>query len=134
MALGLNPDRKIQPFSFHAVHRVAPDGQLKIEILAELMQQMKVDLEPDNPDAGWFLFRGGTTVVLTEAGRVRYAIQKNIGEDNSENKRLARQRAYYQDMASSLAMTAYGYDEIQKYLPRRGKKTPMNFALIHRGY
>jgi hypothetical protein len=135
-ALGLNPDpkRKIAAHSFHAVHRVAPDGQLKIEILAELMQQMDVDLDPSDSDAGWFTFRGGTTLVLTEEGKVRYAIQKNIGEDNEENQRLAAQRTYYQDVGSSLAMTTYGYGEIQKYLPRRGKKTPMNFAMIHRGY
>jgi hypothetical protein len=134
LALGLNEKQKIQAHSFHAVHRVAPDGQLKVEILAELMQQMDVDLEPDNPDAGWFTFRGGATLVLTEDGEVRYAIQKNLGEDNADNKRLARQRAYYQDVASSFAMTTYGYDLIKNYLPRRGKKTPMNFALIHRGY
>ncbi len=133
-AIGLNQKQKIQPFSFHAVHRVAPDGQLKIEILAELMQQMAVDLEPDNPDAGWFVFRGGTTLVLKEDGTVRYAIQKNLGEDNSDNTRLGRQRAYYQEMGTSLAITTYGYDLIKKYLPRRGQKTPMNFALIHRGY
>lgn len=134
LAVGLNEKQKIQPFSFHAVHRVAPDGQLKVEILAELMQQMEVDLDPKDPDAGWFVFRGGTTLVLKEDGTVRYAIQKNLGEDNLDNRRLARQRAYYQNVATSLAITTYGYDLIKNYLPQRGKKTPMNFALIHRGY
>ena len=95
---------------------------------------MDVPLDPTDKDSLEFTYRGGTTLVLTEDGTVRYAIQKNLGEDDSKNKRLARQRAYYQDMESSLAITTYGSKELQKYLPRHGKKTPMNFALIHRGY
>lgn len=133
-ALGLNPNQNVQAFSFHAIHRVAPDGRLKVEVIAELMQQMDVLLDPDDKDSEVFTFRGGTTVILTDKGEVRYAIQKNLGEDNKDNRRLQRQRDYYQTSMASMAVAAYGSDELQNFLPRRGRKRPMNFSLVHRGY
>lgn len=133
-ALGLNPKEPVQAFSFHAIHRVAPDGGLKVEMIAELMQQMDVALDPDDKDSEVFTFRGGTTVILTDKGEVRYAIQKNLGEDNKDNKRLKRQRDYYQNSMASMAMAAYGTEEMQNFLPRRGRKRQMNFSMVHRGY
>ncbi|HKO36722.1 MAG TPA: hypothetical protein VJV21_09600 [Pyrinomonadaceae bacterium] len=133
-ALGLNPKEPVQAYSFHAIHRVAPDGGLKVEMIAELMQQMDVALDPDDKDSEIFTFRGGTTVILTDKGEVRYAIQKNLGEDNKDNKRLKRQRDYYQNSMASMAMAAYGSEEMQDFLPRRGRKRQMNFSLVHRGY
>lgn len=103
-------------------------------MLAELMQQMDVPLDPDDKDSEWFTFRGGTTLILTDQGVVRYAIQKNLGEDNKKNERLWRQREYYQNSVASMAMAAYGEEEIRNYLPRRGRKRSMNFSLVHRGY
>lgn len=133
-ALGLNPNEPVQAFSFHAIHRVAPDGGLKVEMIAELMQQMDVALDPDDKDSDIFTFRGGTTVILTDKGEVRYAIQKNLGEDSKDNKRLKRQRDYYQNSMASMAMAAYGTEEMQNFLPRRGRKRQMNFSMVHRGY
>ena len=47
-ALGLrrrgNGQKGIQPWTFHPVHRVGPDGQLRFEIVAELVQQERVTL------------------------------------------------------------------------------------------
>jgi hypothetical protein len=133
-ALGLNPKEPVQAFSFHSIHRVAPDGGLKVEMIAELMQQMDVALDPDDKDSDVFTFRGGTTVILTDKGEVRYAIQKNLGEDSKDNKRLQRQRDYYQNSMASMAMAPYGTEEMQNFLPRRGRKRQMNFSLVHRGY
>ena len=133
-ALGLNPNDKVQAFSFHAIHRVAPDGRLKVEIIAELMQQMEVPLDKSDKTSERFTFRGGTTVVLTDEGRVRYAIQKNLGQDDANNERLKRQREYYFTSDAAMAMATYGDKEIADLLPRKGHKRPMNFSVVHRGY
>src|SRR5438132_1772172 len=45
-ALGLTPGVPVQAHSFHPVHRVGPDGRLRVEIVAELMQQTEVRLDP----------------------------------------------------------------------------------------
>jgi hypothetical protein len=133
-ALGLNQKEKVQTLSFHAIHRTAPDGRLKVEMIAELMQHMDVPLDPDDKDSATFTFRGGSTILLTDEGEVRYAIQKNLGKDDKGNRRLARQRQYIQDTIGSMAFTSYGDDEIKDLLPRHGQKRPMNFSLVHRGY
>jgi hypothetical protein len=133
-ALGLNPDNKVQAFSFHAIHRVAPDGRLKVEIIAELMQQMEVPLDRSDRTSEKFTFRGGTTIVLTDEGKVRYAIQKNLGKDDAQNVRLKQQREYYYTSEAAMAMATYGDKEISDFLPRKGHKRPMNFGLVHRGY
>lgn len=132
-ALGLNKG-DVAPFSFHEVHRVGPDGRLKFEIVAELVQQMDVHLDPNDENSPRFTYRGGTTVVLSHEGEVRYAIQKSLGKDDPSNERLARVREYYQEVEAGMAMSGYVDGGIKNRLPRRGKRAPMNFSLIHRGY
>lgn len=135
-ALGLNSSEPVQAHSFHAISRVGPTGQVKVEIIAELMQKTDVPLDPKDEDSVEFTFRGGTTVVLTQDGKVKYAIQKSLGQDNPKNERLARQRAYYQQLSMSMAMTAYLNQQGMQDYVGGGKKgsRPMRFDLIHRGY
>jgi hypothetical protein len=126
-ALGLSSQHPVQAHSFHAVGRVGPTGRVNVEIVAELMQKMEVRLDPKDEDSETFTFRGGTTVVLTEEGKVRYAIQKSLGKDNAKNERLRRQREYYRETEEAMAMATY--------ISRTGRKDqPMRFNLIHRGY
>jgi hypothetical protein len=135
-ALGLNSQKPVQAHSFHAVTRVGPSGSLSVEMVAELMQQMDVDLDPKDKDSPTLTFRGGTTLVLTHEGKVRYAIQKGLGIDNAQNGRLQRQREYYRQLGEGLAMTPY-LDRLgmENYLGSgRRKGQPMRFDLIHRGY
>ena len=127
VALGLTPGVPVQAHSFHPVHRVGPDGSLSVEIVAELMQQTEVHLDPNDKNSEKFTFRGGTTIVLNREGQVRYAIQKSLGKDNSENERLRRQRQYYYDMDAVSGLTTY-------LAPSPFDGRPMNFNLIHRGY
>jgi hypothetical protein len=127
VGLGLTPGVPVQAHSFHPVHRVAPNGRLSVEIIAELMQQTEVALDSKARKSTKFTFRGGTTIVLNREGQVRYAIQKRLGKNNSRNERLARQRVYYQQMDASSGLTTY--------LGRSTMKgRPMNFNMIHRGY
>jgi hypothetical protein len=126
-ALGLISQHPVQAHSFHAVGRVGPTGRVNVEIVAELMQKMEVNLDPKDEDSETFTFRGGTTVVLTEEGKVRYAIQKSLGKDDAQNERLKRQREYYRETEEAMAMATY--------ISRTGRKDqPMRFNLIHRGY
>ncbi len=127
--LGLSPNLPIQARTFHEVHRVAPDGQLKFDVVAELTQQREVLSDPDNPDSGPMTFRGGTTLIFSSDGEVRYSIQKSIGEekDDETNPRLKRQREYQTQLQANLAMAAY-------FAPSAEDKRPMNFEVIHRGY
>ncbi|HEY6045596.1 MAG TPA: hypothetical protein VIU65_03280 [Pyrinomonadaceae bacterium] len=135
-ALGLNSQRPVQAHSFHAVARVKPDGGVNVEIIAELMQQMDVDLDPKDKDTPAFTFRGGTTVVLTHEGKVRYAVQKSLGQDNRQNRRLQEQREYYRQLGEGLAIAPYlNRAGMETYLGRgRFKGRPMRFDLLHRGY
>jgi hypothetical protein len=135
-ALGLNSQRPVQAHSFHSVARVNPSGSVNVEMVAELMQQMDVDLDPTDKNSPTFTYRGGTTVVLTHEGKVRYAIQKSIGKDVPKNRRLQRQREYYRQLNEGLAITTYqDRQEMENYLGHGRKKgQPMRFDLIHRGY
>lgn len=133
LGLSVDPNRKVQARTFHTVHRVAPDGRLIFDIVAEFTQQRPdVPINPDDPSQGTFTFRGGTTVIFNREGEVRYAIQKSIGEekDDKQNPRLIRQREYLSNMASGFSIAPY-------WDPSEGKmmeKFPMNFSMIHRGY
>jgi hypothetical protein len=136
-ALGLNAQIPVQAHSFHSVARVNPSGNVVVEMVAELMQEMDVDLDPKDRDSPAFTFRGGTTVVLTHEGKVRYAIQKSLGKDDAQNVRLQRQREYYQQLGEGLAMTPYlNRSGMEAYLGHGGKRKgqPMRFDLVHRGY
>jgi hypothetical protein len=125
--LGLSPGAKIAVRSFHPIHRVGPDGQLRFEIAVELMQHYdNVPVDPDLPAGPAFTFRGGTTLILDHEGHVRYSIQKPLGDNDNANQRIQRQRVYYakRDELSVLAL----------YSSRDSNDRSMNFNIVHRGY
>ncbi len=72
--------------------RVAPDGSTRTEVIANIQQRRALPLDPDNPKAGVFRFRGGATLIFDPregARRIRYMIIKNSASET----RIARQRA-----------------------------------------
>jgi hypothetical protein len=122
-ALGLSQETKVQAFSFRPVHRVGPDGQLRLGYVAELVQKRdKVPLDPQDAKSPTFTFHGGSTLLLDADGTVRYAIAKGLDDE----KRLAAQRGYYERLATSMAATAY------REPPEEIFELP--FAAIHRGF
>jgi hypothetical protein len=125
--LGLETDQTIQAHSFHDVYRPDPDGQLQIQMVVELVQRMNVRRDPNDPTSPQFTFRGGTTLIIDEDGTVQYSIQKRLWKDNQDNPRLARQRAYYQQIDEGTAGLTYGG---QSAFAGRNSA----FSLIHRGY
>ncbi|MBL8719447.1 MAG: hypothetical protein JNL79_25895 [Myxococcales bacterium] len=60
---------------FHPVHRVAPSGELLVEMVAQLVQSQR-----PAPELGGLTYRAGVTLVATLDGRVRYAIKKPFHE------------------------------------------------------
>ena len=115
--------------TFHEVHRIGPDGKLNFDVVAELTQRRDVPLNPEDITSPKFTFRGGTTLILSQDGRVRYAIQKGIGEekDDKTNERLKRQREYQAQLEANMAFAGYADESLL------GKR-PMHFDMIHRGY
>jgi hypothetical protein len=126
-ALGLTPGWPVQAHSFHPVYRTSPAGRLQIEVITELTQQIPdVRLDPHDENSPTFTFRGGSTLILSQEGDVRYTIRKSLRQDNAQNVRLQRQREYYQQLDANVAQAAY----LAAALDFR----PMSFDLIHRGY
>src|SRR5262245_27635477 len=111
----------VQPWTFHPVHRVGPDGQLRFEIVAELVQQETVTLASGKGQPRR-LFRGGVTLVIdARDGAVRYAIYKRLDSRN----RLERCRDFWDRWRATLTET-YGAAD--------GSRREADFAFIHRGY
>jgi hypothetical protein len=116
--------------SFHPVFRVSPDGQLRIDMVVELVQTRRVPFDKAFPDAGSFPLRGGVTLIVAAPDRdatghrvppkVRFAIGKRlIGQDGFD--RETSQRAY--NMALGL-MNGNTEDE---------RHFQANFGLVHLG-
>jgi hypothetical protein len=125
IALGLSPSYKVSVRSLHPLYRVRPDGSLQRQIVAELIQRRDhVEVEPDNPAAGTFIFRGGATVLIDRDGDVRYALCKPIDGEQGQ-MRLERQRRYLRRMAAGFALAPYVQFDAARDLGFRG---------VHRGY
>jgi hypothetical protein len=116
----LKKGRKIEVASFHPVARVSPDGQLKFQVVAELLQQEEEPLYPERRKPT-FVHRGGITLVLNgEDGSVRYAIYKRLA---SKSRKKAQQEFWHRWRATSA--DAYHDDDE----PLRA-----DLARIHRGW
>jgi hypothetical protein len=123
--LGLCLTFPVQAKSLNPLHRVRPDGSLDRQIVAELVQkQDNVLIDPADPTAGTFTFRGGTTVLINRHGEVLFSISKPIDGPRGA-QRLERQRAYLKYMASTFALAPYVAFDATRDLTFQG---------IHRGY
>jgi hypothetical protein len=111
----------IQPYSFHPIYRIGPDGRLVVEFVAEFLQHRSEQVDPKDPQSRCFEFQGGSTVIFDRQGKVRYVISKGI--DNAT--RLADERAYYQERGEVSAFATYD---------PHGEPEPLNFAAVHRGF
>jgi hypothetical protein len=88
--LHLDPDLDINVAGFHSSYRVAPDGQLLIDIVAQF-EQCKAET---SDELGGVPLRGGTTVVASADGVVRYVISKPLesGASTAIKRREAKER------------------------------------------
>jgi hypothetical protein len=137
-ALDLDGERPITVQDFHNVFRVAPDGQLLVELVAQLTQEGQLQ---EGDDLGGLPLRGGTTLVAAEDGLVRYAIARplpgahlsggalRVAEERQEALRALVQRE--DDGDPSLAWSGETYRR-QRALQRRGFPWIHNRALGRR--
>ena len=134
--LGFDPDPSLPPEfkpyapSFHPVFRIAQDGSLRTDMVAELVQTQRAPFDKNMPLAGSFPFRAGVTLIvsapkLNSFGRrgknqVRFAIGKPmrgpLADARKENQRV-----------HNLAMgLADGNTEDPNHFQ-------VNFGLLHQG-
>ena len=126
--LGLKKDSEIE-LHFNKVYRVGPDGNIRPDVICQLIQQREVQLDPKNPKSAKFKFFGGTTLILSQKGKIRYAIKKPLceGKNDAENIRLQNQRNYLTKSIEIRGMAAYL--DLTKPIT-----TTIDFGLVHRGY
>jgi hypothetical protein len=121
-ALSLDSRHDIAVIGFHTVFRVAPNGQLMVELVAQFGQQDKATLK--DVDYGGVPFRGGTTVIAGAEGKVRYVIAKPMTDARRES-----QKAYVTQLDARDVALAWGDDRREA----RRMKARTNFAALHRG-
>ncbi len=116
-ALYLDPVKTIAVHGFHPVFRVAPDGALRIELVAQFVQH---DGGRDERFGG-IPVRGGTTVVAAADGQVRYVIAKPLpsaaipAEKREEAEwRVEEQRAYVEACDARDPLLLYGGDDYRR--------------------
>jgi hypothetical protein len=77
--LGLEAGVPLRLVGFHPVHRVAPSGELLVEMVAQFVQTRKTA-----ENLGGLRLLAGATVVATLEGRVRYLVGKPFSEARIE--------------------------------------------------
>ncbi len=116
-----NQEPNINAYSFHPIHRIAPDGRLVVDFVVEFLQMKKEPLDPADPQSPEMEFRGGSTVIFNRRGEVRYVVEKGI----DSQRRLEAQREFLLQIGHGRPAAAY-QDQF--------KIGGLNFAAIHRGY
>ena len=125
--LDLVPDLPVALEGFHTVFRVSPDGQLLIELVARFVQTL-----PGAKDA--LPLRGGTTVIASSDGKVRYAVSKPLPSKKlrPEAHRAGDRRASLQARfvgAADLADPGLAWGDTRSL---RRRRTHVSFAALHR--
>lgn len=131
-ALDLDPKRDIAVRGFHPVFRVAPNGQLQVEVVAQFTQIQRTE---GMPEYGGLAARGGTTVIAAADGTVRYVISKPLpstsiseAKNREADDRLGRQLAFVEDCDRTDPRLPWGDDN---YGQKR--MSAYNFRNLHQG-
>jgi hypothetical protein len=114
-ALRLVPDTPVTAHGFHATFRVAPSGELRVEVVAQFLQ------ERGHRDLDGVPLRGGSTVVATADGVVRFVIAKPLDDE----QRLERQVRHTRAVSAADPLTAWASDAPSLRLDGRA------FRLLH---
>lgn len=129
-ALHLDPRAGIVPARFRALHRTRPDGQLNIQICAQLLQSREAALDQKSRTSPTFTFRGGVTLIFDYDNRLRFAIYKSV----LDKAREERQRRYLAESLTGVAEVPYEKERAER--PSAGERieTKADFAALHGGY
>ena len=133
IALNLDPKRKVSVQGFHSIFRVAPNGQLHVEVVAQFHQR---DRTEGQLEFGGLSLSGGTTVVASAAGEVRFVISKpleapKLSAESQEEARMRRERqlAFVESCDRDDPGVAFADD---KYDTRR-MRVRAEFRSLHQG-
>jgi hypothetical protein len=112
---------------FHWVFRIGRNNQLFIELVAQFVQTHK---DKDTAKRlGGYPFRGGTTMVVSADGHVRYVIAKPIRAGNTSQDRLEQQAAFVD--TCDLEDPHFAWSDAAFMAKRMENR--MKFAAIHEG-
>lgn len=118
--LGLDPKLGIQPHSYHPIHRISPTGKIMVDFVVEFLQKKEEPLDPNTRNSPKISYHGGSTVIFSHRGEVRYVIEKSI----KSQSRLANQKAFLLDTWQQSAAAPY--------VPANPSPR-INFQLLHTG-
>lgn len=133
--LKLDPGFDIAVAGFHASFRVGPDGKLVVEVVAQFVQKDESRID----QLGGVPLRGGSTVVISGDGRVRYVIAKPIAPTGSAKATTADQETGLRRLKRQLAYlgSVDERDPHQDYANDRERQTRtkrrMSFSALHGG-
>jgi hypothetical protein len=131
--LALDKKKPIQVLGAHPVYRVAPDGSLLIELIAQFAQQ---DVSKKR-DLGGLPLRGGTTVIASLDGTVRYVIAKPLPSPQIDPE-LQRQAKEREDEQKAFVAAIDARDVLFPYMSQSDMaermRLRMNFASLHGGF
>jgi len=125
--LDLVPGLPVELEGFHTVFRVSPDGQLLVELVARFVQTLRGGKDE-------LPLRGGTTIVASSEGKVRYAVSKPLPskklrpEAHREGDRRAGRQARF-TAETALADPGLAWGDARSLRRRRAH---VSFAALHR--
>jgi hypothetical protein len=131
-SLLLDPSRKIEVQGFHPVFRIASDGRLLIELVAQFAQKD----ERQGDDLGGVPIRGGTTLVASADGTVRYLIAKPLLSSPQTPEMQRESQARYERQINFVRLcdsidASCAYSSQEAFQQRMTAR--MQFAALHQG-
>lgn len=120
-------------FEVHALRpalRVGPEGTIMKQLIMIVTQRREVPLDPAEPTAGSFTFRGGATLIFDLEGKtplLRYSIVRPIDDD----RRLEEIRAYKLRQADNQISLRATYFQEDPSEPGFSRDEP--FCMLHEG-
>jgi hypothetical protein len=134
LQLRLNPAYPIRALGVHPVFRVAPNGKLVIELIAQVDQKISDQVEVEK--FGGLSPRGGTTLVIGFDGLVKYAVAKPLPNEGlpetirqQAKARLSKQQRFLLSADSTDAMLPYlDPDEFARRAMLRANMSNLHFS------
>jgi hypothetical protein len=94
--LRLHPTLSVSARGFHPVHRIAPGGELLVEMVAHFIQTQK---RIEDEDLGGLKYRAGVTLIANIDGHIRYIINKPFHDERKTD--LGAWIAAFDEMSDS---------------------------------
>ena len=127
-----NPGLKIEVHGFHPVFRVAPNGQLLIELVVQFAQTDR----SFTTQLGGLPLRGGTTLIASADGKIRYIISKPLPAPNLSPAKKLEADARIERQLTYLKLTDLADPRFSYYSPQdlsNRMRLRMNLASLHQG-